>query len=170
MPEEDVVVRGLVFPFGIDATKLALFRAFSRFGQIVVLHVTGNSALLTFAASQSAQQAYLEMNGYVMFGSALSVGVTPVDDTGASVALQLTSTPSPLIAVGNCDASWLAVALRRVRGIELIEETAKRFVIVKCSTVDVATDVSSALVGLVHPKLGLLDVSFARKRETSLLT
>jgi hypothetical protein len=159
--EEEVVVRNVVFPFGECATRLALFRIFSRCGEIVSLNIVDRTARISFAASDAAQAAYIKMNGFMVFGHPLTVMIAAPLSVGLE-GCRVSSTPTLLLLIDNADVSWVQVALKRIKGVSSCEPLGHRQTLVKFSSVPSATIVRKSLHGKSHPTLGVMSASYLR--------
>ncbi|EAN78234.1 hypothetical protein, conserved [Trypanosoma brucei brucei TREU927] len=116
---EALRVQGLKFTFGVEFCRLALLRCFGELGSLydVLLDVDVGEALVTYAESVSAQEAYIKMNGFLLFGETIRVSITvpPVSEVpGCSV----THRPSRFVIIRGATSLWVELNLRHVKGVE----------------------------------------------------
>ncbi|KEG13146.1 putative U1A small nuclear ribonucleoprotein, partial [Trypanosoma grayi] len=97
-------------------------RCFGEYGPLydVLLDVPRGEALVSYTESASAQDAYLKMNGFLLFGEAIEVSITapPVCDIPGCV---VTYRPSRSLIIRGASSLWVELNLRHVKGVEQLQ-------------------------------------------------
>ncbi|KAH9578181.1 hypothetical protein LSM04_007023 [Trypanosoma melophagium] len=115
-------IRGLKFAFGVEFCRLTLLRCFGEYGALydVLLDAPRGEALVSYVESASAQDAYLKMNGFLLFGEPIEVSITapPASDIPGWT---VTYRPSPYLIVRGASSLWVELNLRHVKGVDEIQ-------------------------------------------------
>ncbi|EAN94797.1 putative U1A small nuclear ribonucleoprotein [Trypanosoma cruzi] len=114
-------VRGLVFYFGVEFCRLTILRCFSEYGMLydILLDVPRGEALVSYTESASAQDAYLKMNGFLLFGEAIEVSITtaPASDIPGC---RVTYRRSQSLILRGASSLWVELNLKHVKGVNQI--------------------------------------------------
>lgn len=160
--EECIVVNHVSLQFGDAAAKLVLYQAFRVFGSVLSIELSGSSAIIMFSSSASAQQAYLEMNGFAMFDSEISVCIgEKIIAPGVSCSA-LSSSPTPIVLCEGADASWVSIVLRRLRGVVHVEAISSRQCFVRLEDACIGEAALNILDGVSHPTGRVVVAHFLR--------
>lgn len=157
---EQIIVRNVRHPFGEDFTRLCLYRAFARHGEIVSLYVSSLYAWITYTTSEAAQAAYLQMNGFSLFGQSISVGMVQPGKKD----LLFTSSVTNTLLIENSDTSWLTVVLRRFKNVESVDQFSSAQCLVRVSCPETGKLLKRTLDKMNHPRRGHMEVNYVLGR------
>lgn len=115
---EILLVRNLKFFFGVEFCRLTLMRCFGQYGTLydILIDFSRREALVSYVDSTSAQDAYLKMNGFLLFGEVIEVSITesPISDVpGCTVTYR----PSRCLIIRGAPFLWVELNLRHVKGV-----------------------------------------------------
>ncbi|CUI15328.1 RNA-binding protein, putative [Bodo saltans] len=139
-----------------------LYQAFSTFGQVLSIELSGSTAAMTFSDSSAAQKAYLEMNGFHLFDSPISVTVGEKSIAPGLTSASLSSSPSALLLCDGADASWTSIVVRRLRGVEQVEAISFKQCLIRLQDSVTGEQALTMLSGLTHPSGRVLSVHYLR--------
>ncbi|ESL07005.1 hypothetical protein TRSC58_05313 [Trypanosoma rangeli SC58] len=116
---ETLRVRNLVFHFGVEFCRLTLLRCFSEYGVVydILIDVSRGETLVSYMESASAQDAYLKLNGFLLFGEAIEISITtaPASDIPGC---RVTYRPSQSLIMRGASSFWVELNLRHVKGVK----------------------------------------------------
>jgi hypothetical protein len=162
MAEECILVNHVSQQFGEATTRWMLYAAFSAFGQVLSIELSGSTAVINFSSSAAAQQAYLEMNGFVLFDSAVSVTVGERTIAPGLTSAALSSSPSSLVLCDGADASWMSIVLRRIRGVEHVEGISFKQCLIRLQDAAAGERTLNIMNGLTHPSGRVISLHYLR--------
>jgi hypothetical protein len=162
--EECIVVSRITFPFGEEFTKVALYHAMRLFGTVLSIELSGNSATVLFKSSTAAQKAYLEMNGFVLFDSVLSVSIGEKIIAPGLGSSALSSSATSLVLCEGADVSWVKLFLKRIRGVIQVEAVSGRQCLVRLEDPSAGQLVLDLLCGTSSPTATIIVAHFVQPR------
>nr|CCC93943.1 conserved hypothetical protein [Trypanosoma congolense IL3000] len=161
---EALRVQGLKFTFGMEFCRLTLLRCFGELGSLydILLDVNKGEALITYAESASAQEAYIRLNGFLLFGQSIQVSITtpPISEIpGCTV----THRPSRSVIIRGVSSLWTELNLRHIKGIEQMEVVGPDKVVVSFSNSRVSAEIKNLLDGQIDYNGNPVTVLFLRR-------
>nr|CCC51769.1 conserved hypothetical protein [Trypanosoma vivax Y486] len=115
-------IQGLSFTVGLEFCRMILLRCFSEFGLVydVLLDAHRGEALVSFTESASAQDAYLKMNGFMLFGRQIKVSIATPPSSEIPGCI-VTYRPSRSMIIRGAPQLWVKLNLRHIRGVEELQ-------------------------------------------------
>ncbi|ORC85494.1 putative U1A small nuclear ribonucleoprotein [Trypanosoma theileri] len=143
-------IRGLKFNFGVEFSRLTILRCFGEYGPLydVLLDVPHGEALVSYVESASAQDAYLKMNGFLLFGEPIEVSITapPVSDIPGWT---VTYRPSRYLIVRGASYLWVELNLRHVKGVDAIQSIDANTTVASFENQTISTAIKRLLDGRI---------------------
>lgn len=162
MPEA-VIVRNIARHFDRDFIRLSLYRVFSSCGVVVEVQLLDDCAVVLFQSSEGAQAAYVQRNGYPLFGSEISVMIGGASALPALKHFALSEEPTATLLVQGAEQLWMSLCLRHWKGVEECLLVDVSDTLVKCSSVETAKGVAEKLSSFRSPSGKLLTVYFVKR-------
>jgi hypothetical protein len=105
-----LIVSDVAKHFGEDYALLALVRVCTRHGEVTDAEFTSEeSVAISFSTCEAAQAAFMQLNGFCLFGKVVSASFVPT--------WKRPITLSEKMVVENVSFLWAKVFFRRVKGV-----------------------------------------------------
>lgn len=154
-----MIVRNVSTNFGESFSRLSIFRLFSRCGKVTDVQLRGNCCWVTYSASSEAQEAMVQLDGYSMFASDISVSIAEPLGFGLQ-GWRYCSEETPAVFFDGADASWVKIALRHVKGFVESIDVGENKCIARFENSQCAAIHREHFDGRYHPTGGQMVVSF----------
>lgn len=152
------------FHVGVEFTRCTLLRLlrFTRGVDDIVLDVQRGRAMVVFTESASAQEALVSLDGFVMFGRALSLRIAPPPASPVAGFIVTTKVTRYLL-IRNAPYLAVVVKLKHVSGVVAVTSAGINSCFVATSSIEDAVS-TKLLVGSHLSRWGTaVVVSFLRK-------
>jgi hypothetical protein len=161
---EFVEITNVSFPVGIEFTRRTLLRLFHSIHGVedVVLDAGEGRAMVSFAESSAAQEALVSFDGFVMFGLALSLRISP-PPLSPVAGFIVTTRMSRYLLIRNAPYLSVVVKLKHVAGIEAVTSAGVNSCFVVTESVEDARRAKVLVASHCNRWGTAVSVSFLRK-------